>query len=166
MPAPPRWLLRIPDAIQQLARLDRDLVTRRDVEVLLGVSRQRASQLMRRFGAHLVAATRVVRRADLVRQLEEIETKGGAFQVEGERQLRVVDALRRARVAGVRVRVPREAARARLGALPDGLVVEPNRIEMRFDDVEGAVVLMVALATLVKDDFDRFEAFVAKGRGH
>ena len=94
MPAPPRWLLRIPDAIQQLARLDRDLVTRRDVEVLLGVSRQRASQLMRRFGAHLVAATRVVRRADLVRQLEEIETKGGAFQVEGERQLRVVDALR------------------------------------------------------------------------
>ena len=30
MPATPRWLLAIPDAIQQLEALDRDLLTRRD----------------------------------------------------------------------------------------------------------------------------------------
>ena len=31
MPAPPRWLLAVPDAIRQLEKLDRDLLTRRDV---------------------------------------------------------------------------------------------------------------------------------------
>ena len=41
MPAKPRWLLAIPDAIRQLEALDRDLLTRRDVEKLFGVSRAR-----------------------------------------------------------------------------------------------------------------------------
>ena len=44
MPAPPRWLLAVPDAIRQLEKLDRDLLTRRDVEQLFGVSRARAAQ--------------------------------------------------------------------------------------------------------------------------
>ena len=35
MPAPPRWLLAVPDAVRQLEKLDRDLLTRRDVEKLL-----------------------------------------------------------------------------------------------------------------------------------
>ena len=43
MPAPPRWLLAVPDAIRQLETLDRDLLTRRDVERLFGVSRARAA---------------------------------------------------------------------------------------------------------------------------
>ena len=51
MPATPRWLLAVPDAIRQLETLDRDLLTRRDVERLFGVSRARAAQLMRTFGA-------------------------------------------------------------------------------------------------------------------
>ena len=41
MPAKLRWLLAIPDAIRQLEALDRDLLTRRDVEKLFGVSRAR-----------------------------------------------------------------------------------------------------------------------------
>ena len=59
MPAPPRWLLAVPDAIRQLEALDRDLLTRRDVERLFGVSRARAAQLMRTFGAELVGASHV-----------------------------------------------------------------------------------------------------------
>ena len=47
MPAKPRWLLAVPDAVRQLERLDRDLLTRRDLERLFGVSRARAAQLMR-----------------------------------------------------------------------------------------------------------------------
>ena len=37
MPAKPRWLLAIPDAISQLEQLDRQLLTRRDIERLFGV---------------------------------------------------------------------------------------------------------------------------------
>ena len=69
MPAPPRWLLALPDAIRQLETLDRDLLTRRDVERLFGVSRARAAQRMRTFGAELVGASRVLRRTALLRQL-------------------------------------------------------------------------------------------------
>ena len=51
MPAQPRWLLAIPDAIRQLDALDRDLLTRRDLERLFGVSKVRAVALMTAFGA-------------------------------------------------------------------------------------------------------------------
>ena len=51
VPAKPRWLLAIPDAIRQLEELDRELLTRRDLEQLFGVSKVRAAQLMATFGA-------------------------------------------------------------------------------------------------------------------
>jgi hypothetical protein len=38
MPIAPNWYPRIPDAVAQLETLDRDLLTRTDLEVLLGVS--------------------------------------------------------------------------------------------------------------------------------
>ena len=43
VPAKPRWLLAIPDAIRQLETLDRDLLIRRDLERLFGVSKVRAA---------------------------------------------------------------------------------------------------------------------------
>ena len=39
MPAKPRWLLAISDAIRQLEQLDRSLLTRRDIERLFGVGK-------------------------------------------------------------------------------------------------------------------------------
>ena len=53
MPAKPRWLLSIPDAISQLEQLDRTLLTRRDIEHLFGVSKVRAAALMKTFGAEI-----------------------------------------------------------------------------------------------------------------
>ena len=60
MPAKPRWLLAIPDAIGQLEELERELLTRRDLERLFGVSRARAATLMRLFGAELTGYARRV----------------------------------------------------------------------------------------------------------
>ena len=50
MPAKPRWLLAIPDAISQLEHLGRTLLTRRDIERLFGVSTARAATLMQTSG--------------------------------------------------------------------------------------------------------------------
>ena len=121
MPAPPRWLLAVPDAIRQLEALDRDLLTRRDVERLFGVSRARAAQLMRTFGAELVGASRVLRRTALLRQLRKYRQRA-AFRGEEERRTRLVAELRQARLTGIRVAVPREARAARLAGLPEGIV--------------------------------------------
>ena len=93
MPAPPRWLLAVPDAIRQLEALDRDLLTRRDVERLFGVSRARAAQLMRTFGAARVGASRVLRRTALLRQLRKYRQRA-AFRGEEERRVTAKEGFR------------------------------------------------------------------------
>ncbi len=103
MPAPPRWLLAVPDAVRQLEKLDRDLLTRRDVEWLFGVSRARAAQLMPMFGAELVGAARVLRRTELLRQLRKYRARA-AYRGEEQRRARLVSELRTARLTGILAR--------------------------------------------------------------
>ncbi len=71
MPAKPRWLLAIPDAISQLEQLDRQLLTRRDIERLFGVGKVRAAALMKTFGAELVGNQRTLPRTKLLQQLKK-----------------------------------------------------------------------------------------------
>ena len=91
MPAQPRWLLAVPDAIRQLKALDRDLLTRRDVERLFGVSRARVAQLMRTFGAERVggvacpSADRAPAAAAAVPAADRVSRRGGAAHAPGGR---------------------------------------------------------------------------------
>ena len=135
MPATPRWLLAVPDAIRQLETLDRDLLTRRDMERLFGVSRARAAQLMRTFGAARVGASRVLRRTALLRQLRQYRQRA-AFRGEEERRTRLVAALRQARLTG---------------------------IEVRFSGAQDAVGRLFALAQALTHDYEQFEALVEEG---
>ena len=65
VPATPRWLLAIPAAIRQREALDRDLLTRRDLERLFGISKVRAVALMTAFGAGRTGHLLTLPRADL-----------------------------------------------------------------------------------------------------
>ena len=159
MPAKPRWLLAIPDAIQQLEALDQDLLTRRDLERLFGVSKVRATQLMTAFGAGRTGHLLTLPRAALLRQLRRPLTLA-AFRREATRRDRVVTAIRQARLTGIRVAVPVEALEARLSGLPAGVSVEPGRIEVRFSGAKDAVGRLFALAQALTHDYERFEALV------
>ena len=159
MPAPPRWLLAVPDAIRQLEKLDRELLTRGDVEQLFGVSRARAATLMQTFGAELTGHQRTLQRTQLLRQLRRHRTRA-AFRGEATRRDRVVTAIRQARLTGIRVAVPREAREARLSGLPAGVSVEPGRIEVRFRGAQDAVGRLFALAQALTHDYEQFEALV------
>ena len=154
MPAQPRWLLAIPDAIRQLEQLDRDLLIRRDLERLFGVSKVRATQLMTTFGAGRTGHLLTLPRAALLRQLRRPRTRA-AVRGEATRRARVVTA--------IRVAVPREALEARLSGLPDGVSVEPGRIEVRFRGAQDAVGRLFALAQALTHDYERFEALVEGG---
>ena len=136
--------------------------TRRDVERLFGVSRARAAQLMRTFGAELVGASRVLRRTELLRQLRKYRQRA-AFRGEEERRTRLVAELRQARLTGIRVAVPVEALEARLAGLPEGVTVEAGRVEVRFASAKEAVVKLFALAQALTNDYERFETIVGKG---
>ena len=162
MPATPRWLLAIPDAIRQLEALDREVLTRRDIEQLFGVSRARAATLMQTFGAELTGNQRTLPRTQLLRQLRRHRTRA-AFRGEETRRDRVVTALRQARLTGIRVAVPSEALEARLAGLPAGVSVEPGRIEVRFSGAQDAVGRLFALAQALTNDYERFEELVEGG---
>ena len=162
MPATPRWLLAIPDAIRQLEALDREVLTRRDIEQLFGVSRARAATLMQTFGAELTGNQRTLPRTQLLRQLRRHRTRA-AFRGEETRRDRVVTAIRQARLTGIRVAVPSEALEARLAGLPAGVSVEPGRIEVRFSGAQDAVGRLFALAQALTNDYERFEELVEGG---
>ena len=94
MPAKPRWLLSIPDAISQLEQLDRTLLTRRDIEHLFGVSKVRAAALMKTFGAEMTGNQRTLPRTKLLQQLRKHRQRG-AFRGEEERRARLVAELQK-----------------------------------------------------------------------
>ena len=164
MPAKPRWLLSIPDAISQLESLDRTLLTRRDVERLFGVSKARAATLMQTFGAELTGNQRTLPRTKLLQQLRKHRGRA-AFRVEEERRQRLVGELRQARLTGIRVKLPVESLGAKLASLPEGVTVERDRIEVRFDGAKNAVQQLYALAHALVNDYERFERLVDEGAG-
>jgi hypothetical protein len=162
MPPKPRWLLTIPDAIRQLEALDRELLTRRDLEQLFGVSKARAAILMRTFGAERTGNVRTLARASLLRQLKA-RRKGAAFSGEVDRRERVIATLRQARIAGIRVPVATEVFSLKLAGLPTGVTVVPGRIEVHFTGAREAVARLFALAQALTNDYDRFEDLVGRG---
>ena len=159
VPATPRWLLAIPDAIRQLAALDREVLTRRDIEQLFGVSRARAATLMQTFGAELTGYQRTLPRTKLLRQLRKHRARA-AFRGEVERRDRLVAELRKARLTGIRVTLPAETLDAKLASLPEGVSVSRDRIEVRFSGAQDAVGRLFALAQALANDYEQFEALV------
>ena len=83
-----RWLLAIPDAIRQLDKLDRELLTRRDLEHLFGVSKVRAGALMTAFGAGRTGHIRTLPRAELLRQLRRHRRRAAFCGEEARRERR------------------------------------------------------------------------------
>ena len=55
------------------------------------------------------------------------------------------------------------AREARLSGLPDGVSVEPGRIEVRFSGAQDAVGRLFALAQALTHDYEQFEALVEAG---
>ena len=91
MPATPRWLLAIPDAIRQLDALDREVLTRRDVEQLFGVSRARAATAhadLRGRDDRRTRASRVLRRTEAPPPAADGTGQRAAFRGEEERRTR------------------------------------------------------------------------------
>ena len=82
---------------------------------------------------------------ELLRQLRR-HRRRAPFRGEEARRERVVTEIRKARLTGIRVPVPVEALEARLSRLPEGVTVEPDRIEVRFGGPQEADGRLFALA--------------------
>jgi hypothetical protein len=164
MPFAPLWLSRIPDAVAQLDALDRDTLTRRDLEQLFGVSRALAAQLMHRFGASRVGSQLVLDRERLIRTLKRVR-RGPQAQAAATRRTAVVSELRRARLEAVHVSVPATVLQTHVAGLPAGVALGPGLIEVRFASVPEALQQLFTLAQAITNDYDRFAAIVGRQPG-
>ena len=108
----------------------------RTIERRFGVGKVRAAALMTTFGAELVGNQKTLPRTKLLQQLKKHRGRA-AFRHEEERRERLASELQKARLTGVRFKVPAESMSAKLANLPDGVSVERGRIEVRFDGAEG-----------------------------
>ena len=113
MPAKPRRLFAIPDAISQLEQLDRPLLTRRDIKRLC-VGKVRAAAPMTTFGAELVGNQETLPPTRLLQQLKKHRGRT-AFRVEEERPERLFTELRQARLTGIGSKVPRRELEQQAG---------------------------------------------------
>ena len=161
VPRTSAWLLAVPDAVEQLQASDRLVFYRSDLERLLGISRPWAATLMRRFGAQVVGSVLVLPRADLIAALRGCR-RGRAYTRELARHTRLTGELRRARIASVRVAPapPAPSALAVLPGLPAGVVLEPGRLEVRFDEPKDAIARLYTLAKVLLAHYDDFETLV------
>ena len=96
MPAPPRWLLAVPDAVRQLEAAGPGSADAAGPgEVCFGVSRAWAAQLMRTFGAELAGYVPRAAPGRPPAAAQEATGGGAAFRIETERRhARVVAELR------------------------------------------------------------------------
>ena len=93
---------------------------------------------MQTFGAEMTGYQRTLPRTKLLRQLRKHRARS-AFRGEEERRERLLTALRKARLTGIRVTLPAKTLDAKLASLPEGVSVSRDRIEVRFSGAKEAV---------------------------
>ena len=160
MPAKPRWLLAIPDAISQLERSSTGPCSpRRDIERLFSVGNGARRREDLRGQARRQPTDPAADEAPAAAQ--EAQRPGRVPRRGGETHGLVAE-LQQARLTGFRFKVPAEPMSAKLADLPEGVSVERGRIEVRFDRAENALARLYALAQALGNDLARFQALVGR----
>lgn len=95
MPRKASWLLKIPDALDQLKASRRQEFATADLATLLHLKRSQAAKLMKDWDADLVGRVRVIPRRRLIEVLEAVE-RSGEVRVEVDRRARQAEALQEA----------------------------------------------------------------------
>ncbi len=166
MPAQPRWLLHLPEIIENLCALEAPVVDRAAVETLFGLRRRQAINLMHSFGGYEIGKTALIERCVLITRLREIAA-GERFRFEQRRRERLarrLDELRRYRQAAA-VTIRAEPPAAPDPGLPPGVRLEAGRLIIDFGSVEDLLAKLYGIAQAAAQDFTHFETAANSGLG-
>lgn len=156
MPAKPAWWPKLDSVIHQLRQSPRPFVDRADLELLLGVGRRRAQQILSQCVTDRVGASGVAGRDALIAHLERMG-RGEAAYYERRRREKVAAFLEQSqRQHTLRVQAPAAIVHQRFEGLPPGVHLEPGRIQVDFEQPEQALEKLLALAMAIGNDFDSF----------
>lgn len=176
MPDTVTWQSKIPVVLEALKETEGDMDCRW-VRDLLGVKKRRAELIMGTAGAKPTGrrGQLLISVADFCLYLRAVG--GSAVAVaEEERRKRLAKAMVKAQkeqLESPRVIVDlsdlptdvKAARRLGMAGLPDGVVLEPGRIEVRFGDPTEALMKLGLLAMAIGADHDGFDAKVSIERG-
>ena len=160
MPARPQWLPAIPDAIRQLERFHRNRHSNAGQPRLPQLGHQMLAPLLLPAELRALPVRPQLPQQPGARQRPRIPGQIGAERVHQLRRVRTRDPEQLLDVA-TREQLPVQGLEGRLSGLPAGVVVERDRIEVRYAGAKEAVVKLVALAQALNHDYERFEALVA-----
>ena len=159
MPAKSRWLLKIPDIIERLSKMDAPVVDRAVCECLFEIGRRRAIDLMQRFGGYRAGNTILIDRVSFMQQLQRMLDHP---EVEQERQRKrrlheqLVESEKYRRAAAVRIPVDPGVVNLTPAELPAGICFEPGCLTVVYGNVEELLSRLYGLAQAAANDFDQF----------
>jgi hypothetical protein len=161
VPAKPSWYRDLEAIIQQLEALPRPFVDRATVEVLLGVGRRRAQQVIAPCITHHVGANGLVDRDAMIVHLRRLaRTDDASYErIRRRKVAELLEDLRKDRLAHpqVLVEAPTAVVNQEIENLPPGVRIEPGRILVEFTEPRQALEKLLALAMAIGNDYDRFE---------
>ena len=162
MPIKPAWYGKIDDVVTKLRSLPVEWVDRATVESLLGVGRRRAQQILLPCISYRVGVSGLADREALIVRLQSMADEGFYETNRRRKVARLVDSLRKDRIARPRVMVeaPISVLNQRFANLPDGVIVGPGRIVVNFENGRQALEKLLALAMAIGNDFATFEESV------
>ncbi len=155
MPDQPTWLERVPDILAQLnAAIAPPFLDRPAVELLFGLRRRQAIELMHHMAGYQVGKTFLVDRGSVIAFLTRPAISGAAGHAV-ERKRRVLECLADARRdwAARKIRIPPEQEERRSG-LPEGVVLRPGELNIRFDQPLDLLQKLFALSQMLAEDYD------------
>ena len=157
MPDKPTWYGRLQEAIQQLEALPYPWVDRTSIEVVLGVGRRRAQQILQPLLSRQVGRNGLAPRERVIQHLRHLAVGESAF-FEKQRQKRFSTALSRLREEAQRqprvlVEAPITIVNQDFEDLPPGVHLAPGRILIDgFRTPEEALKKMLALVMAMGND--------------
>jgi hypothetical protein len=164
MPAAPRWISRINEIALALRELPVPYADRATVEILLGVGRRRAQQILAPCISRRVGANGLADREVLLHHLQNLAA-GEAGDYERDRRQRVAGIIadlsrQRSETPQVLVEAPVRVLNQQLINLPAGVRLAPGRIAIDFTQPREALEKLLALAMAIGNDFPGFEELV------
>lgn len=160
----PTWIDRVPGALGVLRGSEGEVVDRKGIQELLGLTARRAQQVMAVVGALQAGQSHVVTREHLVQYLERYESELKAQEKRGRR--RFAETLTRLQQERwekpqLLVEMPRkqvvEMARRGVNALPEGIEMGSGFVTVRASSMVEMLQKFAALVIVIGQDTQAFE---------
>jgi len=169
VPRKPIWYSTINEIVLQLEAYPRPFIDRPAVELLFGVGRRRAQQILAPWIHDYIGSNGLADRDALIAYLRGLAT-GDDVHYERRRRRKLAEVLERLRKERLDrpkllVEAPLAVVNQDFANLPPGVRLEPGRLSIEFQHPRQALEKLLALAMAIGKDFDSFERATRRDLG-